>query len=458
MADAGMSGFTVRSGDRRGLRARWRPFAAAVAGPLALALVSCRPELVVRLTTKVLLDGGLQRRVEVIGREPDGKVPAKPGWMEEEAHLQLADRKAWGRVDESPGYLSAEGFFMTGEQVPGTLAHRTDAGNFADRVKVAVTGENLIVLKRWVFKESWSDPYGSTEAGSALDRLIDLGCQVLHEEIPRELGRDVDPVWAEALLRGEGRALILEALSVKARAPGPARLGERNKIWEAILKRHGVSVAEYPEEHFWELQTDPILEWSKQRIAAALSTPERRIDPSDMPFWPTASGADQDVNRIAEHVWGSADKLETLVMPLIEALQGYYGAGGGPRFRFEVRVSLPGRMLRTNGTPDGEGALWFFRDEDLTSEEKNLEAESIVLDDEKLRALGARRDFEPVRLLQLTDILTERDPKGVVKQLLLQAIERGKLSVLRDDKGIPEAVQPLARELANLLDPAVAMP
>ena len=411
-----------------------------------------------RLTTRVFPDGGVQRRLEIHGRNADGTAPTKSSWMEEEAHLQLADRKPWSRVDERPGYLAAEGYFRSAEETPAGLAHITGAGAVADRVKLSLKMEDLVILRRWVYRETWSDVYGGAEASGALDRALDLACRALRGELRLQFGETVDPSRGEALLRGEGRAMIAEALAVRAKSPGPARIAERNRLWGEILLRHGIALAPFDEQHFWEGQTAGLLDWSRRKMAAALSTPDRPVGPDELSFWPAKESVDEDTKRIIERTWGSEDDFYDQVMPLLDALSGYYGGGGTPRFRFEARISLPGRLLRTNGTPDGDGVLWFFRDADLTSEERPLEIDAAQADDEKLRALGARRELETWRLIEIADILTERDPQGDVKKLLALAVERGRLALLRDKTVVGEETLPTTRELADLLDPAVQAP
>jgi hypothetical protein len=220
----------------------------------------------------------------------------------------------------------------------------------------------------------------------------------------------------------------------------------------------GVTVVPNPGEKFWDAQTGPLLDWFRAKVAAALSRPDAPLLPEDLSFWPRADSVDDDAKAIATHVWGGEDEMMREIEPLIETIQGHYGSGGSPRFRFESRLVLPGRLLRTNGSQDRDGAVWFYRSEDLEAVELAMEAESVTLDDEKLRALGARRELETAQLLQLVDILVRRDPDGALRKLLASAVERGKLGVLRDAKDLPDDLKPLARELADLLDPEVPFP
>jgi hypothetical protein len=161
---------------------------------------------------------------------------------------------------------------------------------------------------------------------------------------------------------------------------------------------------------------------------------------------------------VTERVWGGEEELTRLVEPHLSVLSGYYGGDNSPRFRFEVRAAMPGTLLRTNGTPDGDGALWLFREADLSFLDNTLRAESVELIDEPLLALGARRELDRARLLQLADLLWKRDEGGVLAGLLAQAVEQGRLDLLRDENSVPSEFEDRARELADLLDPEIPAP
>ncbi len=138
-----------------------------------------------------------------------------------------------------------------------------------------------------------------------------------------------------------------------------------------------------------------------------------------------------------------------------EAAMGYYGgAFVGAVYRFEARLTLPGRLLRTNGTVDGDSVHWIFRGRDLAQRDVVMEAESVEIDEEALIGLGARRALGPSALLQLTDLLTRPRSGEVLLEALQGALDQGRLAVLRDYSGDAE-LEVYARELADLLDPEV---
>ncbi len=155
---------------------------------------------------------------------------------------------------------------------------------------------------------------------------------------------------------------------------------------------------------------------------------------------------------MVQRVWGSEEQLADLAAPHLKTLLGYYG-GESARFRFEVAVELPGTLVATNGTQSGTGVVWLFREADLTTEDSVLQAQSVQLRQDALRALGARREFDTVQLLQLVDLLWKRDPQGELAALLARAVQQSSLASLSDSSEVPELLELRARELAELLDP-----
>jgi len=91
-----------------------------------------------------------------------------------------------------------------------------------------------------------------------------------------------------------------------------------------------------------------------------------------------------------------------------------------------------------------------------------MEAASVLIDDEKLRSLGARREFELPALLRLADLLMRRDASGRIRAILREGAERGGLALLRSGptkgEGEPDDVARVRKEIVELLDPAVPLP
>jgi hypothetical protein len=137
---------------------------------------------------------------------------------------------------------------------------------------------------------------------------------------------------------------------------------------------------------------------------------------------------------------------------LFQAIEGHYASGGSSRYRFRCRITLPGTVLATNGAVEDGGLFWFFRGEELAGGDMVMQADSVELNLRALKALSARRDFQLLDLLNLVDILGDRDPEGALKERLKQAIDAGDLALLASEQDqLPPELQSLALELFAIL-------
>jgi hypothetical protein len=435
--------------------------AVAVFAVSLLIFTACGEEIVVRQKTTVFWDGTLNRTIEVSGRGSDGEIPTDPDWLRDEVHLELADREIWGTIEEQPGRILAEGFFNSADDIPATLTHETESGLASDRTTVRVEQEDLVLVRRWTYVETHGDPFGHRNLEMTLDRLTDLLVESLAEELRLELGPGVDTRKAEDFLRDEGRRFGLELLTALRSNlwtdPGNERIRRVLRILGNYGVRApdldtGVSTAGY-EDSFELLEDllDPILLWARERVAATLATPEESFDPDDLGFWPTGETLEELWNEEEPPPPGHAEEFVRLTESLGQAMTGYYGDLGAPRFRFEIRLEMPGRLLRTNGTIDDDEVLWLIRGGDLVSGDASLSAESVELIDETLVSLGARRDLDPSELLRLVDLLTTRDPSGQLREIIGEAVRRGRLDVVNELA--EDELDSIGRELVDLLDP-----
>jgi len=417
-----------------------------------LVTVSCRPELTVRLSTLVYHDGSLDRSVEIVGRTSKGDAPTDDTWMVETAGLRLADPNAWERVDEEPGWVHAEGFFGSVEELPPILSFTDGDSARRARISTRLEIEERVVLRRWSYVETHGDPYSASDSAAAIDALTALAVEALRSELNTHFGGRVDTGPAEDFMWNRGRGLAQASLTVTRNTAGWENVEQRQERWARVLSQYGTNpvTIDDPDDGFWEPQMEMLLDWGRNEVAAAISTPEETIAPEELTFWPMGEDHEEQLTEIIERVWGSEERLFELVEPHLAALAGYYAGDLIPRFLFEVRAQLPGILLETNGTPDGDSVVWIFRERDLTFRDLSMRVDSVELQEEPLVALGARRTLELARLVQLTDLLWDRDKDGRLVALLARAVHDGNLDLLRDKDEIPEELQARARELADL--------
>lgn len=433
---------------------RSRTFVGAL-GVVGLALVplACRPELVVRTATRVFHDGGIERRVEVHGRPADPGEEITKDWLASEVGLRLARPGEWDRVEVEADRLRAWGFFARAEDVPPSFAYRAGRADREERTRISVEIEERVLLRRFVYREEHGDPFSPAEAEAAIDRLLDLVSVAFRHEVARELGDEVDPRGAEERLRGDLRAIVASVLAEPRTRPAFETDAEKRERWATLLHERGAPVAMVPEsQEFWGAQIPGLLAWSRAHLAESLSTPDASVAPEHLGFWPTGEDWLEELHAIVERCFGDGEDLDARFEDEVTAIKGYFGDAASPRVRFEVRVEMPGTLLGTNGTPDGAVAIWLVRAEGLVARDTVLEALSVELLGEPLSEIGARKDFDQAELLQLADLLWQRDRSHVLADLLTEARRVGHLGPLRDTDRIPDDWEPVARELSDLLE------
>lgn len=392
---------------------------------ICLSAVGCRPEIVVRLVTTVYDDGGMNQTIDVRGRTPEGETPTGADWLEATGGVGLAAPDGWERIDTGRGRLRAERYAAPGVPVGAPLAYRV-----AGRLRTPTDGaertvERRGIATRWTYTERHGDPVDDESFDATIDAMLALAEPVLERELARWLGDEVGLEPAVDAFRRSARELARTT-----RSAGPAARDEEVDPFDAAN------------------------ETLRNAVIDALRRSGVEVD--GLGFWPDGLDDDRWEPLIARH-WPDEGALEEALDPLLETAGGYFGNQGSPRFRFDVRVRLPGRLVATNGAPDDGASFWIVRGDDLRAggTAPLLRAVSLETDREALVALGARTELDVERLVRLHDLLWERDPDGRLAARLDAAIAAGSLDALVDeDSAEDDALAPLLDELHRLLSPA----
>jgi len=404
---------------------------------LGLLLSSCGEEAEVRVVTRVFPDGGMQRTLRLDARDPKREEPYPADWLSSGPGLVLADRDAWDTVESGPTSLRAEGYFARGETVPALLAHRGEEGDRPDRGGVRLMRQDLVVLDRFLYEETVGDAVGVPELASSLDVLLGKVAAGLREELRRQFGPDVVTAQAEASILQRARATLLDLLTAVRETEPPSKRPQRTSRLQEVHAQHKLPLTSEDLEQAMEADVQALMD----RIAAEVVRANPGLDAGALTAFVTGA-----LSRILE---------EPEVQPSVEAVQlallGAYGLGA--RTQFVSRVTLPGRVLRTSGTPDGDAVVFRFDQDELVAGDVTLRIESVELNADALTRLGARRDLDMESLLRLADLLTRPDLAEPLQAGLKRAVQAGKLSLLRDGLA-GEGVQEAGAEIADLLDPA----
>jgi len=405
----------------------------------ALLAASCGEEIAVRQGTRVHPDGTIGRTVLIAAREPGRKEPTPAAWID--SLVDLARPDAWGRVDRTATSIRAEGVFASAAEIPPTLRHQQgDDAWVTDRQAVMLSVEDLRLLRVFTYEEIWGDPFGPEKLEDLVDTLSALVTGRLRDNITRHFGGEIDPGPAVAQIRRRGEALFRDvAASLRATQFDPDEVQKANLA--AVFRTHGLPPLPAGALESAARFLQPVLDWSRDLCAQALSTPDRRIEAADLGFWPTPEEVERRFESGEEET--PDPELAALGDALVSAVFGVYGSGDH-HFQVQVTVRLPGRLVSTDGMPDGDdGAIWVLGHPDLNLG-RNARAVSVELDRQVLVDLGARREYGPAALLELVTVL--RDLPPVLDEALDEAIRKRSLAPLR---------QAGRRDLLELLDPSL---
>lgn len=458
---------TVLAALRRGIWMLLLPWV-----PMVLSGCEATQLVIVRQTTVVHEDGVITRTVR-LERVNTGNTSASEdstldrSWVESEAFkagrndIRIAYPDSWSRLEKTYDGIVAEDSCTAVGDVRPSLAHSTSVGLLPDRMELDLQHEDLVLLERWKYREIHGDPFDAVNREVALDMLLGLIAEPLYSELRIQFGSDYDFSPAAAFLYREGRPLLREILELLRTNWTQETLPEGAQLDEA-LSRHGVPLSELavssePDEStHWNLRVNDLLAWMRKEVAAALSVNGHTVREEDLAFWPTTENGEEDLEereeqllKIGNRTWPGETEHRADV--IVEMYLGHYlGAGGlfdsnpgSPVEFFESRLHLPGVLIRTNGTPDGGDTFWQYSPSDLYQGDMVLEAESILLNKENLRALGVHRELQMAELFRITGILAG-DSDGKLAELLTQAVAAKDVKLLED--GWSEA-----RRLAEVL-------
>lgn len=420
-----------------------------------LLCLSCGTEVLIRIESTVLPGGLVSRRVEAEGPERlDEKNHPKEGRL-----LEVARPRAWSRIEEGKNRVVLSGTFAGAAEIPPAFTLLVPSGEgeprwLEEQDHPALETRDFAVLTRWRWSEVYGDPAQPADPGPVLDKLALRFASLLRDEVRREMGERIDTTPAELLIRGEGRSIAGKLALALRSGPGLGDETDLNTAVAQAVRRLGLPVAETREaKDYLEAQAWLLSARAREKVAQALSSEENPVEAEDLAFWPVSaeefagrpgfltaliSGAEEP---------GLGDQLEQSLFG------GFFRGTTLDHFRFLVKVSLPGQLLCTNGTPEGNQALWFFRNTDVLAKGLAMQAESFVLHEEALRRLGARTDLGAAEVLEIVDILERGDRQGLIRALLDEALERRRLGLLRDRPENWPGEGRLADNLAALLEP-----
>lgn len=252
----------------------------------------------------------------------------------------------------------------------------------ADRDTSSAAGRKLGDLVAAATSRAAADLLGSTYDLGPLNRwLLGAGKQAFGDLLVASLETGLDPAGgADAMLA------VFEREAIAVDAERLRRLVAGEPGGEADLEAFAESLARGA-----IAKTASLL----RRRGATDASPGEPIAPEELAFLRREDAVSDAFARAFEAVAGDRSAFQAAAEKAGPELFGCFGGAlfdpslGGETVRWRTQLRMPGRLVRTNGAPLSDGSiLWLKLSNDLAMRATTLEAESVVLDDRAVAALG----------------------------------------------------------------------
>lgn len=384
---------------------------------LALAAGGC-DEWEVTTETRIDAAGRLERRTTIAytgSKAPDGcppvasvfRLPQSAAVAEQgRARVVIVQRA------DAPGDLEPD-VRLEGQ------AGRPDPHNHV-RWSVA----DCVFFEHYVYAEEVRDNVDFAERVRATQALFAMLRELALELAELAGGGRYGTGRLERWLDGEGRALVFDLV----------RIGIEVKDAEELERRLGLRVlAEGVESDDGAVSEEAVTRFVAHRLAELLDPPEGGAPLDAGALLAQGPEGEPRVLGLLEQalvgLYGSADAADEAFAEAIGAIGGDLS---GTDIRFEARVTLPGRLLRTTGWVDPDGraaeALFRFDTDDAAHTGYTVEMESVVLRPERWQSLPRpKAELGASDILAVVAALGDVDAEGRARlgRALAEAAEHG---------------------------------
>jgi hypothetical protein len=425
---------------------------------LVLILSGCGPEAVLRLSTRIFPNGGIERAGSLEWVDAESyDAEQEPSGVSAMQQLRFDKQDGWRISHETPERVLATAFANTAADLPAGPRHRQ--GDISDRSDRQIRRTDTLLFTRWEWSERYGDPVGTTEIEAKLTAFASQLAETVRERSESGFGTVLDPSILNQWLGEDILPLLRNAIHSYRRAPD-GWFEEDPRFWlRPSLESAGVAIAEIDPEDlatFWMAEGGIVLTWARDRL-------EQRLVKAGLDSLPDLLAFEREDQEELESLFEFVDdgpcpdeSLRREACELLRTFTGIYGGLRNSALRFVFTVELPGLLLRTNGTAEAGKAIWACRASELSSRDLNMQAMSMEMHHDVLTDLGARHEWSAERLLQLENLFRDPEQAAALRIFLEQALaKKGDRSERYDLENTPEAFRTAATELANLLDPDV---
>jgi len=359
----------------------------------------CAPQVSYRIYTIVTPTHACERRVTITA-VPHPRIPNQRVKLHD--YLEFAAAETYENFVLMPERAILNGRFASPEEVPSDFNKITMHTERVARNRIRYRAIDLVLVEVIDYEEEISDIVERREAEAALERLIAIAVDALCKTLRDRCEGRYDTTALEEYIRQNLPALCRRLYSAlweirRARRGGFSGRTERQE-WELRLLEE---IANFAGQ---EAMPEPALPGVRAEVLKALerklqslAKPLGGAEPITLAFLQGKDSAEQTaaLQTAIARQFGSLEKFFASVEPLLPQVFGAFLINHfsllpvNPRFDFQMRLSLPGEVVQTNGIRDLDGGiLWTFSDEDVALSGYAMWARSLVIRKDEISDLG----------------------------------------------------------------------
>jgi hypothetical protein len=296
------------------------------------------------------------------------------------------------------------------EAAPDFVFKIENAGRREPRNAIDWRREDCVFFDHWVYREEFRDSVDEADRDAATERLVGYLREIALQAAAMDTDGRYDLAPLEAWLDGPGRRLVFDAARIACTEKDSARLAKR---LAARLGAEGIAVGESGGANDAELAA-----FFEAKLPELLP-PKDGAPPYDArPLFAKDAEGETRISALLElaatTLHGSKEAAQKAGE---EALRAVIGDVGNAPLEFTARVTLPGRVLRTNGIVEecdrDARVFWTFGAHDIASTGHTLELETVVWKPEALAQLPrAKAELDAGDVLAVILALDKVDEAG----------------------------------------------
>lgn len=396
-----------------------RFFTALVASLVALT-IGCEGPRTFRVKTRILADGRCEREIlqpAKVDLPPEALTPEwKARWQSVEPAMDpLRIRRGLASKNEKPTFFHAKGVFAKASEIPTHYRHymKEDRKGPAGEILLEHGADDFVLFT----EHRWTERVTNTSSDKDFEEGVPVVwqwlCSLALSEAKKEFADMYDFTALEAYMFGDGERLVMtiaremRTMAINGSwntgfsASTLATARDQGLDLEGISKEVAKSHDDATHRGNKEDPTDRLLfAWFAKYI--------RHRDGSPV----TVEELIESKKRLSnsEQAKKVPDNLPDSVVAALAHVLGLYQDigyifGGAPHFEFSI--TLPGRIVETNGLiVDGNRVVWRFGPEVLYPIGKTMTARCFVINEDAQKDLFGKVALDnPVALNELADSL-----------------------------------------------------